>query len=79
MTENDEKLDKIFNPWKDGNDGFSITLSKNELLHTMEEHNMNKGQLVSFVMGSIMESLAPMIDNMVMEEEKRLKNDSCDW
>lgn len=71
MTE--EQDIKKFNPWKDGKDGFSIMLSKSELIQVMKTHNMTPGQLVNYVMGSIMESLAPMIDNMLIEE-KLLEN-----
>jgi hypothetical protein len=64
-----------------GKDGISITLSKQNLLETIEEHKMDKGSFFRFVLGSITENIQPILDDVYNEYVKLIKeeeDDSCD-
>jgi hypothetical protein len=64
-----------------GKDGISITLSKQNLLETIEEHKMDKGSFFRFVLGSITENIQPILDDVYNEYVKLTKeeeDDSCD-
>jgi hypothetical protein len=60
-----------------GKDGISITLSKSQLLQTIEDHKLDKGAFFRFVMGSITETIRPILDNVYDEWKKLEKEDDA--